>query len=97
MRNHKLVNRTIDFILNNVNNYYIDDLYSIINSNLFENQNINSILMEIINILNIALNNSNNSNNYNIDKETLRRLIFDLISSPNGIECCLKITNHYMT
>ena len=42
MRNHKLANRTIDFILNNVNNYYIDDLYSIINSNEYENQNINN-------------------------------------------------------
>jgi hypothetical protein len=95
MRNHKLANRTIDFILNNVNNYYIDDLYSIINSNEFENQNINNILTNIINILNIALNN--NSSSYNIDREILRRNIFDLISTPNGIECCLKITNHYMT
>jgi hypothetical protein len=95
MRNHKLANRTIDFILNNVNNYYIDDLYSIINSNEFENQNVNNILTNIINILNIALNN--NSSSYNIDREILRRNIFDLISTPNGIECCLKITNHYMT
>jgi|688.fasta_scaffold105287_1 hypothetical protein len=95
MRNHKLANRTIDFILNNVNNYYIDDLYSIINSNEYENQNINNILTNIINILNIALNN--NSSSYNIDREILRRNIFDLISTPNGIECCLKITNHYMT
>jgi hypothetical protein len=95
MRNHKLANRTIDFILNNVNNYYIDDLYSIINSNEYENQNINNILTNIINILNIALNN--NSSSHNIDREILRRNIFDLISTPNGIECCLKITNHYMT
>ena len=95
MRNHKLANRTIDFILNNVNNYYIDDLYNIINSNEFENQNVNNILTNIINILNIALNN--NSSSYNIDREILRRNIFDLISTPNGIECCLKITNHYMT
>ena len=95
MRNHKLANRTIDFILNNVNNYYIDDLYSIINSNEYENQNINNILTNIINILNIALNN--NSSSYNIDREILRRNIFDLISTPNGIECCLKNTNHHMT
>ena len=91
MRNHKLVNRTINFILKNVNNYYIEDLYNIVNTDEFNNQHINRILLEIIHILNLSLININNNNN--IDKETLRRYIFDLISVPNGIECCLKIIN----
>jgi len=95
MRNHKLVNKAIDFIEKNINNYYIDDLYTIINTNEFNNININNILIEIIDILNIAL--INNNNNLNLDKDRLRRYLFDLISIPNGIECCLKIINHYMT
>jgi hypothetical protein len=95
MRNHKLVNRAINFIESNVNNYYIDDLYNIINTNEFNNTNINNVIIEIIDMLNNALINSNN--NLNLDKERLRRHLFDLISYPNGIDCCLKIINHYMT
>jgi len=99
MRNHKLVNRAIDFIEKNVNNYYIDDLYNIVNTNEFNNININNILLEIINMLRNASANviNNNNSNLNLDKDRLRRHLFDLISNPNGVECCLKIINHYMT
>ena len=92
MRNHKLVTRTINFILENLNNYYIDDLYDIVNTNEFSNININNILLEIIHMLEIAL--INNNNNFNLNKEQLRGHLFNLISIPNGIECCLKIINH---
>ena len=82
----------MDFINLDLDNYYIEDLYNIVNTDEFNNQHINRILLEIIHILNLSLININNNNN--IDKETLRRYIFDLISVPNGIECCLKIINH---
>ena len=51
MRNHKLVDDTMVFLYDHKNNnYYIDDIYEIINNNEFGSEN-SSDLSEILNIL----------------------------------------------
>ena len=89
MRNHKLIADTIKFLcLNKNNNYYIDDVYEIINNNEFGLDNSNDLL-EIINKLRESQQNDNNLH-YN-----LRILLYRIIDRNNGTTCLNKLNCNF--
>ena len=82
MRNHRLIDETINFLIKHQNNqYYIDDIYELININQFGDENSRN-LRGIVS----CLNNENNLNYHD-----LRYYLYRILSAENGIMCINKL------
>jgi hypothetical protein len=83
MRNHRLIDEAIEFLINHKNNeYYIDDIRELIEINQFGHEttnNLNSILLCL---------NDNNTNSLN---DTLKYHLYIIINRNNGINCINKL------
>ncbi len=94
MRNHRLVQLVVEKMIEYNHQFYIDDIQDLSTSRQFNN-NINSYLTQIANILSTHLNTNNNQNNipnYNSNLiASLKSYIYMIIDNNNGLECCNKL------
>ena len=94
MRNHKLVHSVVEKMIEYNHQFYIDDIQELSTSRQFNN-NINSYLTQIANILSTHLNTNNNQNNipnYNNNLiASLKSYIYMILDNHNGLECCNKL------
>lgn len=94
MRNHRLVHSVVEKMIEYNHQYYIDDIQELSTSRQFNN-NINSYLTQIANILSTHLNTNNNQTNipnYNINLiASLKSYIYMILDNNNGLECCNKL------
>ena len=82
MRNHRLIDEGVNFLISHqFNQFYIDDIYELININQFGDEN-SRYLNDIIS----CLNNQNNNLKYN-----LKLILYRILNSENGINCINKL------
>jgi len=89
MRNHKFVEEIVEKLLLYNHSYYLEDINKIILNNKYNND-INTCLSNIINILNTI----NQNQNIIIIKNSLKNYIYRILEFNDGINCCNEIINN---
>jgi hypothetical protein len=84
MRNHKFAEQVVQSMLTYNNNFYIDDIYVLINNNTYGDE-ISVHLRTIISILN-NITNTNVNTNITANIQSLKMTVFRILSMNNGVD-----------
>lgn len=87
MRNHKFAEHVVQSMLTYNNNFYIDDIYGLINNNTYSDE-VSVHLRTIVSILNNITNYANANINTNIaaNIQSLKMTVFRILNLNNGVD-----------
>jgi len=89
MRNHKFAEQVVQAMLTYNNNFYIDDIYGLINNNTYSDEvsvHLRTIVSILNNITNYANININTNTNIAANIQSLKMTVFRILNLNNGVD-----------
>jgi len=94
MRNHRLVDEALEYLIKHKNNqYYLDDIFELIAINQFGNENSDNLrnILRCLSDYNSSYNGGDNGNGNDSLNNSLRFYLYSILNSNNGYNCINKL------